>query len=334
MGQRLGAYEVQALIGAGGMGDVYRAHDRRLGRDVALKVLPAAWSADRDRLRRFANEARAAAALNHPHICTIYDVGAGETGEAPFIAMELLEGETLQERLTRGPLTITAGDRLTASISRMPWTPRTPSTSSIAISSRPTSSSGATAPRSWISVSRRPRLGDADIQETRSTSADGAGRYGRNRRVHVARAIARRDARWTKRCVLARAGAVRDGHRPSRVHRRHGVGHFRGAFCTRSRSRRASSAPSSRPGLEEVILKAIEKDRELRYQTAAELRADLKRLQRGMSTHSSRRAGHASSDASRRPVPWRSIASVAVVVVLLAGFAVWSGRTRRPDPPP
>ena len=106
-GQRLGAYEVQALIGTGGMGDVYRAHDSRLGRDVALKVLPAEWSADPDRLRRFANEARAAAALNHPHICTIYDVGAGDTGEAPFIAMELLEGETLQERLTRGPLPIT-----------------------------------------------------------------------------------------------------------------------------------------------------------------------------------------------------------------------------------
>ena len=79
---------------------------RRLGRDVAIKVLPAAWSADRDRLRRFAQEARAAAALNHPHICTIYDVGTGETGETPFIAMELLEGETLQQRLTRGPLEI------------------------------------------------------------------------------------------------------------------------------------------------------------------------------------------------------------------------------------
>ena len=106
VGRRLGVYQVQELIGAGGMGEVYRAHDSRLGRDVAIKVLPAEWSADRDRLRRFANEARAAAALNHPHICTIYDVGAGETGEPPFIAMELLEGETLQQRLTRGSVDI------------------------------------------------------------------------------------------------------------------------------------------------------------------------------------------------------------------------------------
>ena len=103
-GSRLGPFEVVSLLGAGGMGEVYRAHDHRLGRDVALKVLPAAWVSDHDRRRRFASEARAAAALNHPHICTIHEVGIGSDGEPPFIAMELLEGETLRDRLTRGPL--------------------------------------------------------------------------------------------------------------------------------------------------------------------------------------------------------------------------------------
>ena len=88
------------------MGEVYRARDTRLGREVAIKVLPTAWSADPDRLRRFAREARAAGALNHPHICTIYDVGTGEAHESPFLAMELLEGETLQQRLTHGPVEI------------------------------------------------------------------------------------------------------------------------------------------------------------------------------------------------------------------------------------
>ena len=105
-GSRLGPYEIVDAVGAGGMGEVYRARDTRLERDVAIKVLPAAWSAEPERLRRFVQEARAAAALNHPHICTIYDVGTSESGEVPFIAMELLEGETLQQRLTRGPIEI------------------------------------------------------------------------------------------------------------------------------------------------------------------------------------------------------------------------------------
>src|SRR5687768_18142651 len=105
-GTKLGPYEILGALGAGGMGEVYRAVDTRLGRNVAIKVLPAAWSGDRHRLRRFAQEARAAAALNHPHICTIHDVATGQSGEAPFIAMELLEGETLQQRLSRGPVEI------------------------------------------------------------------------------------------------------------------------------------------------------------------------------------------------------------------------------------
>src|SRR5213082_2343491 len=96
-GTRLGPYDVISALGAGGMGEVYRARDTRLGRDVAIKVLPAAFSSDPDRLRRFEHEARAAAALNHPNICTIYDVGRAD--EMSYIAMELLEGETLADRL-------------------------------------------------------------------------------------------------------------------------------------------------------------------------------------------------------------------------------------------
>ena len=101
-GTRVGAYEVRALLGAGGMGEVYRAHDPRLGRDVALKVLPAAFSADRDRLARFAREARTLAALTHPHIAGIYGL-EGPEGR-PAIVLELVEGPTLAERLLSGPM--------------------------------------------------------------------------------------------------------------------------------------------------------------------------------------------------------------------------------------
>jgi eukaryotic-like serine/threonine-protein kinase len=101
-GQKIGPYQVVAQIGAGGMGEVYRAHDARLGRDVAIKVLPSSFSSDPDRLRRFAQEARAAAALNHPNILAIYDIGEWEG--APYIVSELLLGETLRERIKNGAL--------------------------------------------------------------------------------------------------------------------------------------------------------------------------------------------------------------------------------------
>src|SRR5579859_7948022 len=97
-GFKLGPYEIVESIGAGGMGEVYRARDSRLGRDVAVKVLPASLSRDAERLRRFEQEARAASALNHTNILTILDVGTHEG--APYLVMELLEGETLRERLT------------------------------------------------------------------------------------------------------------------------------------------------------------------------------------------------------------------------------------------
>ena len=103
-GTKLGPYEIQSLIGAGGMGEVYRAHDSRLNRTVAIKILPASFSADRDRLQRFAQEARAAAALNHPNILSIFDIG--EEQGAPYVVSELLEGETLRERLRNGALPI------------------------------------------------------------------------------------------------------------------------------------------------------------------------------------------------------------------------------------
>src|SRR5712671_6977063 len=102
-GTRLGPYEILAAIGAGGMGEVYRARDPRLRRDVAVKILPTVLSADADRLHRFEQEARAAAALNHPNILAVFDIGS-EAG-APFIVSELLEGATLGERQT-GPVPV------------------------------------------------------------------------------------------------------------------------------------------------------------------------------------------------------------------------------------
>src|SRR5512141_2477036 len=96
----VGPFEVVSLLGSGGMGDVYRGRDTRLGREVALKVLPAHLADDKDGLARFAHEARAASALNHPNIVTIYDIG--KTDEAPFLAMEFITGRTLRDVVKEG----------------------------------------------------------------------------------------------------------------------------------------------------------------------------------------------------------------------------------------
>src|SRR5712691_7823605 len=101
-GTRLGRYEIRSSLGAGGMGEVYRAQDTKLNRDVAIKVLPAAFSADAERLHRFEQEAQAAGALNHPNILSVYDVGTHDG--APYLVTELLEGESLRQHITRSPM--------------------------------------------------------------------------------------------------------------------------------------------------------------------------------------------------------------------------------------
>jgi serine/threonine protein kinase len=101
-GSRVGHFEIAASIGAGGMGEVYRARDPRLNRDVAIKVLPESFSRDADRLLRFTQEAQAAAALNHPNILAVYDVGSHDN--APYIVSELLDGATLRDQLKKGPI--------------------------------------------------------------------------------------------------------------------------------------------------------------------------------------------------------------------------------------
>src|SRR6202158_5985026 len=113
VGDRVGPYEILALIGKGGMGEVYRARDPRLNRDIAIKVLPQAFATEAAR-ERFQREARAASALNHPNICAIYDVG--ESAGHPFLVMELLDGKTLRDHLDGKPLDIPAAIALSIQV--------------------------------------------------------------------------------------------------------------------------------------------------------------------------------------------------------------------------
>src|SRR4029434_572876 len=104
IGTKLAHYEITSHLGTGGMGEVYRATDSKLGRSVAIKLLPEAFSYDNDRVARFDREARMLASLNHPHIAGIY--GLEESGERKFLVMELVGGETLADRIKRGPIPV------------------------------------------------------------------------------------------------------------------------------------------------------------------------------------------------------------------------------------
>src|SRR5881396_3403431 len=101
-GTKLGPYEIISPLGAGGMGEVYRARDARLGRDVAIKVLPQHLSSNPEVRARFEREARTVSGLNHPNICTLHDIG--REGDTDYLVMELVEGETLADRLAKGAL--------------------------------------------------------------------------------------------------------------------------------------------------------------------------------------------------------------------------------------
>jgi predicted ATPase len=113
-GTNLGPYQIEALLGLGGMGEVYRARDTRLGRTVAIKILPVEFSVNTDRLDRFQREARSASALNHPNIVTIHDLG--QEGSTHYIAMELIEGKTLREVLSAGALPVRKGIEIAVQI--------------------------------------------------------------------------------------------------------------------------------------------------------------------------------------------------------------------------
>src|SRR5215469_10933774 len=115
-GSHLGPYEIGALLAAGGMGEVYRARDTLLKRNVAIKVLPAYWSHDPERLRRFELEAQAAAALNHPNIVSIFHIGQHD--DSPYIVTELLHGETLRDRLRKGPMRLAEAIDVAVDIAR------------------------------------------------------------------------------------------------------------------------------------------------------------------------------------------------------------------------
>lgn len=341
-GTKLGPYEIVAPLGAGGMGEVYRARDPRLGRDVAIKVLPEHLSAQEEVRARFEREARTVSSLNHPHICTLFDVG--REGETDYLVMELIEGETLAQRLVRGALPLAETLRLGAQIAdalerahragvihrdlkpgnvMLTKVGSGPVNAKLmdfglarAIGLAGASGSGATA----ITMAALTRTPTVAQPLTAEGTLVGTYQYMSPEQLEGREADARSDL-WAFGCVLYEMVTGK------RAFEAKSQASLIAAILEREPAPIATLAPMTPPGLDRTVRQCLAKDPDERWQTAADLRRDLLWIMEGgsqsgapvsMMTPASSAGAAAAPMAAQRPArdrrPWIALALAAIGV--------------------
>jgi tetratricopeptide (TPR) repeat protein len=340
-GTRLGPYEIVSAVGAGGMGEVYRARDTRLDRDVAVKVLaPGLTSSDVAR-ERFQREARAIAALHHPHICAVYDVGETADHQA-FIVMEFLEGETLEDRLRKGPLdvptllntSIALADALSAAhaagivhrdikpanVFLTSWGPKLLDFGVATSAPQVVDASAVTQ-----TDNARPMLTDEGV--TVGTLA-----YMSPEQLRGDEVDARSDL-FSLGLVLFQMATGRPAFTGS-------TAPVVAAAILHDPAPRPSTLRAELPApFDEIVIKALEKDRTLRYAQAADLRTDVQRLKRDTDSGAAAALARGTPapalapPSSGRAVRWAGAAVLLTIAAIGGGYWFWSGApVSRPTP--
>jgi eukaryotic-like serine/threonine-protein kinase len=330
-GTRLGDYEVESLLGSGGMGEVYQARDLRLHRSVAIKVLPSVFSLDRDRLQRFEQEARAAAALNHPNIIAVFQLGTYQS--SPYLVSELLEGLTLREHLRQGPIELDRAvdyclqiaDGLAAAhgkgIVHRDLKPEnlmvTPDERIKILDFGLAKLSGPTFNAVTLDVATNPGTVMGTLGYMSPEQA-----LGKN--LDLRTDLFSLGAVFYEMVTGRRAF---EGGSSAAVY---------DAILNRTPTPPRQLNPDLPPQIENIVSKAIEKNRDLRYQVAPEIRTDLRRLKRDMDSGYTTSAS-AAADVTRKAVSRRRIrlliASAIFVLFLAAGvfYRFWPRSQDAPE---
>jgi len=328
-GTKLGPYEIVSPLGAGGMGEVYRARDTRLDRDVAVKVLPTSLSSDLSLRQRLEREAKAVSKLSHPHICTLHDIGHQDGVD--FLVMELLDGETLEHRLTKGPLSPQQTLRIAAQIAdalakahKMGITHRDLKPSNIMLTK-----SGAKLMDFGLAKASGPAPLEAALTEMTAEQAKltvegtivGTFQYMAPEQLEGKEADARTDIFALGELIYEMATGKPAFSGKSRAS-------LIAAILSSEPEPMAALQPMTPPALERVIKKCLAKDPDERWQSASDLAAELRWI-----SESGSQAGAPTSALAERKIWNRAgwlFGALLLVLMIAGGVAWWLGAQQSP----